>query len=80
MLRRALLAVGLALALALVPAAASAAAPRVLLFTKTAGFRHTSIGPAVAALTRALPARGTPRTRPSFAMAACAATTRSSSC
>jgi type 1 glutamine amidotransferase len=53
MLRRALIAV--VLALALVPAAATAAAPRVLLFTKTAGFRHTSIGPAVAALHRAIP-------------------------
>jgi cytochrome c len=50
--RRALIAVVLALALA--PAAAQAA-PRVLLFTKTTGFRHTSITPAVAALTRALP-------------------------
>jgi type 1 glutamine amidotransferase len=53
MLRRALFAV--VLALALVPAAAATAAPRVLLFTETAGFRHTSIGPAVAALERALP-------------------------
>jgi type 1 glutamine amidotransferase len=52
MLRRALLCA--VLGLALVPVAAGAA-PRVLLFTKTTGFRHTSIGPAVAALTRALP-------------------------
>jgi type 1 glutamine amidotransferase len=55
MLRRALLAAVLALALVPGAANAAAAAPRVLLFTKTAGFRHTSIGPAVAALSRAIP-------------------------
>jgi type 1 glutamine amidotransferase len=52
MLRRAIIAAVLGLALT---ASAAHAAPRVLLFTKTEGFRHTSIDPAVAALTRALP-------------------------
>jgi type 1 glutamine amidotransferase len=55
MQRGVLIAVILALALTSASAVAHAA-PRVLLFTKTEGFRHTSIAPAVTALTRALPA------------------------
>ena len=50
MLPRALIATVLALAV-LAPAAHA----RVLLFTKTTGFRHASIGPAVAALTARFP-------------------------
>jgi len=50
MLPRALIATVLALAV-LAPAAQA----RVLLFTKTTGFRHASIGPAVAALTARFP-------------------------
>jgi type 1 glutamine amidotransferase len=49
MLRRACIAVVLTLAFA------PAAHARVLLFTKTAGFRHTSIAPAVAALDQRFP-------------------------
>src|SRR3954470_16372174 len=57
MVRRALIAVvlGLALAPAAAQAATAAGGPRVLLFTKTTGFRHTSIVPAVAALTARFP-------------------------
>jgi type 1 glutamine amidotransferase len=39
-------------ALCTVAAAAQSASPRILLFSKTAGYRHASIEPAVAALTR----------------------------